>query len=110
MNFNDYQKQALKTIISTDDELKDRLHWVLGINGEAGEIAEKAKKIIRDKQGVMNDLDREDFGKEIGDVLWYLAVFANHLGLSLEDVAQANLEKLASRQKRGKLTGSGDNR
>ena len=110
MNFNDYQKQALKTIISTDDELKDRLHWVLGINGEAGEIAEKAKKIIRDKQGVMNDQDREDFGKEIGDVLWYLAVFANHLGLSLEDVAQTNLEKLASRQKRGKLTGSGDNR
>ncbi len=110
MKFNEYQNQALKTIISTDDELKDRLHWVLGINGEAGEIAEKAKKIIRDKQGIMNDKDREDFGKEIGDVLWYLAVFANHLGLSLEDVAKANLEKLASRQKRGKLSGSGDNR
>lgn len=110
MKFDDYQKQALKTIISTDDELKDRLHWVLGINGEAGEIAEKTKKIIRDKKGVMNDHDREDLGKEIGDVLWYLAVFANHLGLSLEDIATTNLEKLASRQKRGKLTGSGDNR
>jgi NTP pyrophosphatase (non-canonical NTP hydrolase) len=110
MKFDDYQKQALKTVISTSDELKDRLHWVLGINGEAGEIAEKAKKIIRDKQGVMNDQDREDFGKEIGDVLWYLAVFAHHLGLSLDDVAHTNLEKLASRQKRGKLTGSGDNR
>ena len=110
MNFDDYQKQALKTVITTDDELKDRLHWVLGINGEAGEIAEKAKKIIRDKQGIMNDLDREAFGKEIGDVLWYLAVFADHLGLKLEDIATANLEKLASRQKRGKLGGSGDNR
>ncbi len=110
MKFDDYQKRALTTVISTSDELKDRLHWVLGINGEAGEIAEKAKKIIRDKQGVMNDDDREAFGKEIGDVLWYLAVFAHHLGLSLDDIANANLEKLASRQKRGKLTGSGDNR
>jgi NTP pyrophosphatase (non-canonical NTP hydrolase) len=110
MKFDDYQNKALTTIISTDDELKDRLHWVLGINGEAGEIAEKAKKIIRDKGGKMDNDDREAFGKEIGDVLWYLAVFAHHLGLSLEDIANANLEKLASRQKRGKLTGSGDNR
>lgn len=110
MTFDDYQKQALTTVISTSDELKDRLHWVLGINGEAGEIAEKAKKIIRDKQGVMDDDDRAAMGKEIGDVLWYLAVFANHLGLSFDDVAAANLNKLASRHARGKLTGSGDNR
>lgn len=110
MKFDEYQKRALKTIISTDDELKDRLHWVLGINGEAGEIAEKVKKIIRDKDGVMNDEDRDAMAKEIGDVLWYLAVFADHLGFSFDDIAQANLDKLKSRHKRGKLGGSGDNR
>ena len=110
MKFDDYQKQALTTVLSTGDELKDRLHWVLGINGEAGEIAEKLKKIIRDKNGVMDERDKVEFGKEIGDVLWYLAVFANHLGITLDEVAAANIQKLADRKKRNVLGGSGDNR
>jgi NTP pyrophosphatase (non-canonical NTP hydrolase) len=110
MTFDEYQKKAATTIISTGDELKDRLHWVLGINGEAGEIAEKIKKIIRDQDGVMSEADKAELGKEIGDVLWYLAIFARHLDLSFDDIAQANITKLASRKQRGVLKGKGDNR
>lgn len=89
---------------------KDSLHWVLGINGEAGEVAEKVKKIIRDKNGKMTKQDKQELAKEIGDVLWYLAVFAHDLGFSLEDIAQQNLDKLKSRKARGVLGGAGDNR
>jgi NTP pyrophosphatase (non-canonical NTP hydrolase) len=110
MTLEEYQKQALTTVISSDNEFRDLLHWVLGINGEAGEIAEKVKKIIRDKQGEVSDEDKAEMAKEIGDVLWYLAVFAHHLGVPLEEVAKQNLDKLQSRKARGVLGGSGDNR
>lgn len=110
MTFEEYQKKALSTVISTDDEFKDLLHWVLGINGEAGEVAEKMKKIIRDKGGVVSEDDKKELAKELGDVLWYLAVFANDLGVSMDQIAQTNLDKLASRKERGVLGGSGDNR
>lgn len=110
MNLNDYQKQALTTVISSENEFRDLLHWVLGINGEAGEIAEKVKKIIRDKNGEVSKADKEEMAKEIGDVLWYLAVFAHHLGVPLEEIAKQNLDKLQSRKNRGVLGGSGDNR
>ncbi len=110
MTFDDYQKQALTTVLSTGDEFKDLLHWVLGLNGEAGEVAEKLKKIIRDKQGVVTADDKVELAKELGDVLWYIAVFANDLGVSLDDIAAQNLAKLSSRKKRGVLGGNGDNR
>jgi NTP pyrophosphatase (non-canonical NTP hydrolase) len=110
MTFEDYQKQALTTVLSTGDDFKDLLHWVLGLNGEAGEVAEKLKKIIRDKQGIVSDDDKHELAKELGDVLWYIAVFANDLGVSLDQIAQQNLDKLASRKDRGMLGGSGDNR
>lgn len=110
MTFDEYQKQALTTVLSSNDELKDIMHWVLGITGESGEIAEKVKKIIRDKDGVFSPEDKIEIAKEIGDVLWYLAVLAEQLGVTFESVAQNNLEKLQSRQQRGKLSGSGDNR
>jgi NTP pyrophosphatase (non-canonical NTP hydrolase) len=110
MNFNEYQKRALTTASTTDDEFKDIMHWVLGVNGEAGEIAEKLKKIIRDKKGHISETDKQALGSEIGDVLWYLATLAHHLGLSFEDIANANLDKLQSRQKRGVIGGSGDHR
>jgi NTP pyrophosphatase (non-canonical NTP hydrolase) len=110
MTFDEYQLKALTTIISTGDELKDTLHWVLGINGEAGEVAEKVKKIIRDQNGNMTPEDKTELAKEIGDVMWYLAVFAHQLGFSLDDVAKTNLDKLSSRKSRGVLGGSGDNR
>ncbi|MGC1177376.1 MAG: nucleoside triphosphate pyrophosphohydrolase family protein [Candidatus Saccharimonadales bacterium] len=110
MTFDEYEKQALTTVLSTGDEFKDLLHWVLGINGEAGEVAEKLKKIIRDKQGVISQEDKVELAKEIGDVLWYLAVFAHDLGVPLDNIARKNLEKLKSRKTRGVLGGAGDNR
>ncbi|HZL07626.1 MAG TPA: nucleoside triphosphate pyrophosphohydrolase family protein [Candidatus Dormibacteraeota bacterium] len=110
MTFDEYQKRALTTVISKNDSFKDTLHWVLGINGEAGEVAEKVKKIIRDKDGVISEQDKIELAKEIGDVLWYLAVFAHDLGFSLDDIADQNLEKLKSRKARGVLGGTGDNR
>ena len=110
MTLDEYQQQALQTVLSTGDDFKDLLHWVLGINGESGEIAEKIKKIIRDKDSVISQDDKDELAKEIGDVLWYLAVFAHDLDIPLEDIAQANLDKLKSRQSRGTLGGSGDNR
>lgn len=110
MTFDEYQKRALTTVISKNDTFKDTLHWVLGINGEAGEVAEKVKKIIRDKNGEMTEQDKEELAKEIGDVLWYLAVFAHDLGFPLDGIAQQNLDKLKSRKARGVLGGNGDNR
>lgn len=110
MTFEEYQKQALTTVLSTGDDFKDLLHWVLGLTGEAGEVAEKLKKIIRDKESIVSEEDKIELAKEIGDVLWYLAVFAHDLGVPLSEIAQANLDKLKSRQARGVLGGSGDNR
>jgi NTP pyrophosphatase (non-canonical NTP hydrolase) len=110
MTFDEYQKQAQMTVLSSGDELKDIMHWVLGITGESGEIAEKVKKIIRDKDGVFTKDDKTEIAKEIGDVLWYLAILAEQLGASLDQVAVLNLNKLKSRKDRGVLGGSGDNR
>lgn len=110
MTLDEYQKKALTTVISSENEFKDLLHWVLGINGEAGEIAEKVKKIIRDKDGKVSADDKAELAREVGDVLWYLAVFAHHLGMPLETIARQNVDKLQSRKARGVLGGSGDNR
>jgi NTP pyrophosphatase (non-canonical NTP hydrolase) len=82
----------------------------LGLAGEAGEFADHAKKVIRDDGGVVTPERREAMAKELGDVLWYVAQLASELELELEDVAQGNLDKLFSRQRRGVLSGSGDDR
>jgi NTP pyrophosphatase (non-canonical NTP hydrolase) len=82
----------------------------LGLAGEAGEVAEHVKRTIRDDAGVVGDDRRDAISKELGDVLWYLTQLASELGLELEDVARDNLEKLFSRQRRGVITGSGDDR
>jgi len=82
----------------------------LGLVGEAGEVAEQAKKTIRDDGGEVSDDRRAAISKELGDVLWYVAQLASELGLELEDIARENLEKLFSRQRRGVLSGSGDDR
>ena len=109
-DFNDYQKKALTTAKSKGDELKDIMHWVLGVNGEAGEIAEKVKKIIRDKDGVFSAEDKQQIAGEIGDVLWYLAVLSHQLGIDFEQVAANNLKKLSDRKNRGVIGDSGDHR
>jgi len=82
----------------------------LGLAGEAGEVAEHAKKALRDDAGAVTDERRAAMAAELGDVLWYTAQLASELGLGLEEIAQANLDKLASRQRRGVLSGSGDDR
>lgn len=110
MTLDDYQQQALTTVFSSGDDFKDLLLWVLGLNGEAGEVAEKVKKIIRDKDSQVSDEDKRELAKEIGDVLWYLAVFAHQIGFPLNDIAQQNIDKLQSRKARGVLGGNGDNR
>jgi NTP pyrophosphatase (non-canonical NTP hydrolase) len=82
----------------------------LGLAGEAGEVAEHAKKAIRDDAGQVGEERRAAMAKELGDVLWYVAQLASELGLDLDAVAQTNLDKLLSRQQRGVLSGSGDDR
>ena len=109
MDFNDYQKKSRKTAIYPDKD-KNFIYPVLGLVGEAGEVAEKIKKVIRDKGGKIGRHDKEEISKELGDVLWYLANLATELGLSLEEIAQSNLAKLSSRKKRNRLHGGGDNR
>lgn len=106
---NAYQTAALRTS-SPKDAKNELLHLVLGLVGESGEVAEKFKKWIRDEDSDEQHLDRDDLQKELGDVLWYLAVLADYLGLQLDDIATANVTKLASRHQRGVLGGSGDHR
>ncbi len=110
MTLNDYQKEALVTAVWSGDNLKDLAHWVLGVTGEAGEVAEKVKKIIRDNNGELSEEAKAELMKELGDVMWYLAVLAEHIGYSFEEVGKANIAKLRDRQSRDKIHGSGDNR
>jgi NTP pyrophosphatase (non-canonical NTP hydrolase) len=109
MDFNDYQQAALKTAIYPDRG-QNFTYPALGLMGEAGEVADKLKKVLRDKGGVLSDTDKLNVSKEIGDVLWYVAVLCAELNADLNAVAEGNLAKLASRQERGVLSGSGDDR
>ena len=97
---------------SNINDIAGLLNGVLGLTGEAGEVADKVKKVLRDKNGEFfkDPSTREEIMKEIGDVLWYCATLANDLGYSLEEVAEANIKKLSSRKERGMLGGNGDNR
>lgn len=120
MNFNDitfdqYQKIAITTelmqrsdVINANDPAF--VAKLLGLSGEAGEVAEKFKKIIRDRGGIITSSDIQDIVKELGDVLWYISAVADYLGVSLEKVASENLNKVLSRKARGQSRGSGDNR
>jgi NTP pyrophosphatase (non-canonical NTP hydrolase) len=107
MTLDDYQSRALTTAIDNGHELMQR---ALGICGEAGEIAEKLKKWHRDQGADEKLLDKVGLAHELGDVLWYVATLADHLGYKLDDIAKDNLDKLASRAARGKISGSGDSR
>jgi NTP pyrophosphatase (non-canonical NTP hydrolase) len=108
MQLSDYQRLSRRTAAYPRDA------WLaypsLGLAGEAGEVAEHAKKAIRDDGGAVTDARRLAMARELGDVLWYVTQLASELGLELEDIARANLEKLSSRQQRGMLSGSGDDR
>ena len=106
---NDYQTGALQTAIYPN-MANNFIYPTLGLVGEAGEVAEKAKKIIRDGDGTLTPETREKMAMELSDVCWYVAVLAYELDYTLEDIMQMNLDKLASRKERGVLSGSGDNR
>jgi NTP pyrophosphatase (non-canonical NTP hydrolase) len=110
MTFDEYQQKALSTLIVNRDPLMDKTIRAMGIVGEAGEVIEKWKKIVHYKNGEINEEDRQELGKEIADVVWYIAVFADSLGLSLDQLMEQNLAKLQSRKQRGVIKGAGDNR
>lgn len=111
MTFEEYQKKAITTAhTSYEDPIMQNSVWVMGIAGEAGEVVEKWKKAVAYRDGKFDDNQFADFKKEFADVIWYIAVLADSLGLSLEEIMQQNVAKLADRKKRGVIKGSGDNR
>lgn len=112
MTLDEYQARARSTAIYPEEARV--LYPTLKLAGEAGEVAEKLGKLIRDEGlapgAALSPAQRDALAKEIGDVLWYAANLAGDLGLSLEAIGRGNLEKLASRRERGVLQGSGDER
>ena len=109
MKFDEYQELSARTAIYPGRG-KNLTYPTLGLSGESGEVAEKVKKLIRDKGGILDDAVRADLGKELGDVLWYVAQLCSELDLSMSTVAQDNIDKLSSRMARGKISGDGDDR
>ena len=108
MRFDDYQKAALRTAIYAE---RDRVIYpALGLASEAGEVAGKIKKVLRDQDGDFARAPLAALADELGDVLWYVAVLAADLGLSLEQIAADNVAKLAARRQRGTIGGAGDHR
>jgi NTP pyrophosphatase (non-canonical NTP hydrolase) len=109
VRFSEYQERSRATAVypNAGDNI---VYPALGLCGEAGETAEKVKKAIRDDGGTLTEERREAIAAELGDVLWYVAQLATEADLGLEEIAEANLEKLASRQERSVLHGSGDER
>jgi NTP pyrophosphatase (non-canonical NTP hydrolase) len=110
MTFDEYQKQALTTAVMNPDPLMNKTIWAMGVAGEAGEVIEKWKKIVAYKDGKISGEDLAEIGKELGDVVWYIAVLAESLGLSFDDIMQRNVQKLQDRKKREVIKGAGDNR
>jgi NTP pyrophosphatase (non-canonical NTP hydrolase) len=114
MKFIDHQLAVEKNAFypgASEPASIDGLSYVtLGLVGEAGELANKVKKILRDDHGEITNEHRKALSKELGDVLWYTAQFATQLGMDLGWIAEDNLKKLADRRERGVLQGSGDDR
>ena len=108
MDMNKYQNSSVKTAIYPDEY--KIIYPALGLAGEAGEVANKVKKVFRDGTENMPKNWKENIASEIGDVMWYCATLANDLGFDLESIAKKNLEKLASRMSSGTIKGSGDKR
>lgn len=109
MDFKTYQTKARNTAIYPDLD-SNIIYPTLGLVGEAGEVAEKVKKVIRDKKGIFDEESSLAIKKELGDVLWYISNLCNEFKFSLDDVALENLKKLELRAANNKISGSGDNR
>lgn len=108
MELNEYQKAALSTAIYPNDN--NISYLALAICGEAGELADKVKKVIRDKNGQFYIADLSAIALELGDMLWYAANLAKVLGYDLSDIAKMDIEKINGRVERGTIHGTGDNR
>lgn len=109
MTFEDYQNDSRRTAQYSVVGHK-LVYPTLGLTGEAGEVAEKVKKLLRNNGGKLTPAITEDLTLELGDVLWYLTQLATELGVSLEQVAKANLVKLNDRKIRGVIKSTGDKR
>ncbi len=109
MELSEYQSRSRTTAVYPQAGA-NLLYPTLGLCGEAGEVAEKVKKMLRDDSGVLTEERRAALGAELGDVLWYVAQVATEAGLDLDALAEENLEKLRSRASRGALSGDGDER
>ena len=109
MDFNTYQKNARLTA-QYPNLGSNYIYPTLGLVGEAGEVAEKVKKVIRDEKGVFDEESKKGLKKELGDVLWYVSNICTEFNFSLDDIALQNLEKLKLRAAKGKISGSGDDR
>ncbi len=113
MDFDTYQQRALDTAIYPEagtGSFNALSYTILGLTNEAGEVAGKVKKVWRDSNGELTEEKKDQIADELSDVLWYLATAAKEINYSLEDIAHMNIMKLKSRQIRGVLSGSGDNR
>lgn len=110
MELNEYAKKAEQTDGGTTIGDKHYVYLTVGLAGEAGELANKVKKIFRDDGGEITEARREEILSELGDILWYVAMLSKEFGTSLEEVAIMNNRKLASRLERGMVHGSGDKR
>lgn len=110
MTLDEYQEKAQATAAYPPVGGHMWVYPALGLAGEAGEIANKLKKVIRDTGGRISPKTQEAIKDELGDVLWYVSQLARELDLGLEEIAQANIAKLSSRRTRDKISGSGDTR
>jgi NTP pyrophosphatase (non-canonical NTP hydrolase) len=109
MTFNEYQQFAMTTTQGIADDLKI-IYPTLGLAGEAGEVVEKVKKVLRNDKGKFSSEKRVEIAKEIGDVVWYCAVLANNLGFKFSEIAEINRAKVQDRVARGVINSEGDNR
>jgi NTP pyrophosphatase (non-canonical NTP hydrolase) len=108
MTFDEYQVESNKT---AQYPKESALYYCgLGLTGEAGEVAEKLKKVLRNDGGVISEEKKLEIKKEIGDVLWYAAQLSTILEISFDEVAQGNIDKLSDRLARGVVKSEGDNR
>lgn len=107
-SFDDYQTIARTTARYPAET--GLAYCVLGLNGEAGEVADQAKRIYRDDGGDLTEDRRHKLIGELGDTLWYLANLADELGVDLSEVARRNLDKLKARADRGRINGEGSDR
>lgn len=110
MNYFDEYQELIKQTAIYPNRGSNLVYPVLGICGEAGEVAEKVKKLLRDGGGEITDEIRESIKKELGDVLWYVCAAAQELGVGMDEVVQSNRDKILGRRERGTLRGSGDDR